>query len=103
MQYYQSHILSTMTWHALTQANVNLVPSTSGVYFLGLGNNTLYIGSSVDLRQRLTEHNNSSDPCISKAQQFAIEPCADYRERERRHLIAYKAKHGGLPACNDRI
>ena len=95
--------LDLRTWYVLSLSNLELVPETSGVYWLGVDNNIIYIGSSINLQDRLIAHYNTSDPCLSKARQFAIEPCSNYVERERELLNAYLQTHGRLPDCNDRI
>lgn len=94
-------LLNPRTWYPFNQSNLGLVPEESGVYWLGVDNAIIYIGSAIDLRQRLTDHYHTSDPCISRARQFAIEPCSNYRERERQLLQAYRNEHGRLPECND--
>lgn len=96
-------ILKNWTWYDFTSSNLNLIPQISGVYCLGVNNQIIYIGSSVNLKERLTDHYYSSDPCIQQARQFAIEPCSNFREREQTRLREHLAHHGKLPACNDRI
>jgi len=96
-------MLETWTWYEFNLNNLNIVPETSGVYCLGLNSNIIYIGSSSNLHERLRDHYYSGDPCIQQATQFAIEPCTNYRERERQRLRDYLASHGKLPACNDQI
>ena len=98
-----STALKPVTWYAFTLNNIAHVPSASGVYWLGLNNRVIYIGSSSDLHGRLSDHYGSNDPCIRKANQFAIDICSNYRERERQLLQAYLSKYGHLPECNDRI
>lgn len=95
--------LKIWTWHPFTKDNLDSVPHKSGVYCLGLNDEIIYIGSSNDLNERLTDHYYSSDPCISKAEQFAIEPCTNYKEREREHLLGFKRRQGRLPICNDKV
>ena len=95
--------IQTWTWYDFTLTNVNMVPQISGVYCLGINNQIIYIGSSINLQERLTDHYYSSDPCIKQARQFAIEPCSNYKERERQRLLQYQADNGKLPACNDQI
>jgi len=95
--------LDSRTWYAFILANLELVPAATGVYWLGVDNNTIYIGSTANLNERLTAHYYASNPCISKASQFAIELCSNYRERERELLQAFLNQYGRLPSCNDRI
>ena len=95
--------LKPWTWYDFTQTNLSRVPHQSGVYCLGVNKEIIYIGSSNNLSGRLTDHYSSADPCISRAKQFAIEPCNNYSERERQRLQDYLAKHGRLPDCNDVI
>jgi len=95
--------ITTWKWYTFNQHYVSLGPQTSGVYCLGLGNDIIYIGSSANLQERLTDHLYTNDPCIKKAAQFAIEPCPNYKERERQRLLGFQSDHGRLPACNDRI
>jgi len=94
--------LKDWTWYDFTRGNLSLVPKTSGVYCLGVGENIIYIGSSINLYDRLTDHYNTSDPCIKQATCFAIEPCVNYRERERQLLQWHRSEYGRLPRCNDR-
>ncbi len=95
--------LKTWTWNSFTQNNLNLVPNESGVYCLGVNDEIIYIGSSNNLHDRLTNHYHSTDPCISRARQFAIEPCTNYLQLERQRLQNWLAEHGLLPDCNDVI
>jgi predicted GIY-YIG superfamily endonuclease len=95
--------LKTWTWYSLDTNNLNNVPQTGGVYCLGVGDQIIYIGSSSNLNERLWTHYRSTDQCISRAKQFAIEPCSNYRERERQRLVNYQAENGRLPACNSVI
>ncbi len=97
----QIQSLKTMTWYSFTQTNLSSVVHAPGVYFLGINNNTIYIGSTHDLNERLAAHYNTSDPCIKQARQFAIDPCMNYKERERQQLEDFRSRHGRLPACND--
>ena len=103
MLQYAKTTLKTWTWYSFTLSNLELVPQTSGVYCLGVSNDIIYIGSSGNLRERLTDHYYTDDPCIKQASQFAIEPCTNYREIERQRLLEYQRRHGRLPRCNDRI
>jgi excinuclease UvrABC nuclease subunit len=95
--------LNPRIWYTFTLSNLELVPDDSGVYWLGVNNEIIYIGSSANLNERLTDHYYTSNPCISKARQFAIEICSNYRERERELLQAYLNQYGRLPECNNRI
>jgi hypothetical protein len=95
--------LDTWKWYSFSPGNLNLVPLSSGVYSLGVNSNIIYIGSSSNLRDRLSDHYNSTDYCISRARQFAIEPCTNYLQLERQRLQNYLADHGRLPDCNDMI
>lgn len=95
--------LKTWTWYDFTLSNINLVPTDSGVYCLGVNNEIIYIGSSGNLNVRLRDHYYSTDPCISRATQFAIEICTNYLEKERQRLRNYLAEHERLPDCNDMI
>lgn len=95
--------LQNWVWYDFTSTNLDKVPQTPGVYCLGNKNGIIYIGSSKDLRDRLMDHYYSNDPCIQKARQFAIEPCANYVQEERSRLRRYLIKHGRLPDCNDVI
>ncbi len=96
-------ILKTWTWYQFTKSNLDKVPQTSGVYCLGINDKIIYIGSSVNLHERLTDHYHTTDPCIKQATQFAIETCSNYRERERELLQWFRSEYGRLPRCNDRI
>jgi excinuclease UvrABC nuclease subunit len=95
--------LRQRTWYDFTSSNLESVPNSPGVYWLGKSNQIIYIGSSVDLNDRLHDHYYSDDAYIRKATQFAIEECSNYRERERQLLLAFHQQHGRLPECNDRL
>ena len=98
-----TNALKTWTWYPFNQSNLASVPQASGVYALGINDNIIYIGSSVNLHDRLTSHYHTDDPCIARARQFAIEPCSNYREIERQRLRKYLSEHRRLPDCNDVI
>ncbi|MFC1822798.1 GIY-YIG nuclease family protein [Thermodesulfobacteriota bacterium] len=70
---------------------------------MGINNRIIYIGSSSDLNQRLTQYYHTDDLCIRTATQFAVETSTNYNERERELLVDYRSRHGRLPQCNDRI
>jgi hypothetical protein len=95
--------LDLRTWYALNLPDLELVPETSGVYWLGVDNSIIYIGSSTNLLDRLLGHYHTNDQCLSKATQFAIEPCSNYVDRERELLNGYLKANGRLPDCNERI
>lgn len=95
--------LDDWTWYSFSSNNLSRVPQVPGVYCLGVSDNIIYIGSSGNLQDRLTDHYYSKDPCISQATQFAIEPCSNYKERETQLLQWFRSKYGRLPRCNDRI
>ena len=95
--------LKDWTWYDFTRTNLDLVPRTSGVYCLGLSDNIIYIGTSNNLHERLADHLYTSDLCIKQATRFAIEPCVNYREKERQLLEWFRSKYGRLPRCNDRV
>ena len=96
-------LLTARTWYAFTPFYLDFVPETSGTYWLGGNNTVIYIGRSTNIRDRLTEHHNTNDPCIRKASQFAIEPCFNYREHEAELLQAFLRQHSRRPTCNIRI
>ena len=95
--------LKNWTWCSFSLTNITKVPQVSGVYCLGKNDAVTYIGSSNNMQNRLRQHYSTTDPCIKQATQFAIEPCANYKEREKQRLREYRMKHGRLPACNDLI
>jgi hypothetical protein len=95
--------LGLRTWYPFNRTNIELVPDTSGVYWLGVDNNIIYIGSSRSLPDLLLEHYYTNDPSFGRARQCAIEPCINYVERERELLRAYLKTHGRLPECNELI
>ena len=95
--------IKTWTWYPFTLANLNLVPQTSGVYCLGINDAIIYIGSSHNLDERLRDHYYTTDLCIKRAKQLAVEPCSNYRDKERELLEWFRSTYGRLPLCNDRI
>jgi hypothetical protein len=105
MFYNQQHSgLQVRTWYPFDQFHISQIPHVSGVYWLGAGDAVRYIGSSIDLHQRLNGHHGSpADYCIAANNQFAIDPRNDYWARERQLLIAYLSENGRLPDCNDKI
>lgn len=96
-------VIKPWTWYSFTLSNLALVPKDSGVYCLGVNEDIIYIGSSSNLHQRLTDHYYTSDPCISKATHFAIDLCTNYTQKERELLEWFLGEYGRLPECNDRI
>ena len=107
--------LEKWTWYPFTKSNLDKVPQTSDVNdvavdsqtinsrSLGINSDIIYIGSSANLHERLTDHYYTTDPCIQQANQFAIETCSNYMSRERELLQWFRSKYGRLPRCNDRI
>jgi len=94
----------TATLSSLTSWAVSTVPQSEGVYELfDPGKSLIYIGRSNNLRQRLTEHLNTSDACIKSATYFAYEVTSFSYSREQGLLEEHKRIHGRLPRCNDKI
>ena len=92
-------------FYAFTDENIKNAPSEPGVYALYDGNETIYYGRhQTSIRQRLGEHKSgAAGSCTQFASQYWREVNSDPVAREMELLVAYEAKHGQLPRCNDRI
>lgn len=77
-------------------------PRVVGVYELGRGNHTLYVGSGV-IAHRLQAHANDD---TKQFQQYRCLRTSDRRRAvtiERRELFAFQDTHGRLPKYNVEI
>lgn len=93
-------------WWSFAESLVSIDRSAPGVYELGDENGTVvYIGSSDDLRRRLTEHlNEDPSTCVRQnATQYRIEYTAEYENRERELYRVHIATYGKAPKCNNSI
>lgn len=94
--------MSWSDWKSLTDDRINQVPEKSGVYELHTANELLYIGQSDNLKRRLQEHRNSSDPCIKRATLFRYFETTTPKTTEENLLVNYKNSNTGrLPPCNE--
>jgi len=93
-------------WWSFVESLVNIDRDLPGVYELGDQNGiVIYIGSSDELKRRLTEHlNEEATTCIRQnATHYRIEYTADYENRERELYRVHVATYGKPPQCNDSI
>ncbi|MGI0073813.1 MAG: GIY-YIG nuclease family protein [Nitrosotalea sp.] len=86
-------------WVPFNRENVDRVPDKSGVYALG-SHETIYIGQSGNLRERLNEQLNSNDPCIQQTKSFCYFETLFPEAEEEKQLTAFQFEHGRLPQCN---
>ena len=82
-----------------TRANIEAMDENQmGVYGLFADGPWIYIGSG-DLRQRLLDHLNGDNPCITRAgpTHWADVACDDYVDREKWLIDEYH------PTCNEKV
>ena len=88
----------------MTQAEINNLPQSEGVYkLMDYSKSVIYIGRTDNLRRRLNEHLSTSDTCIRSANYFTAETTFRSIDREREMLLDFRRRYGRLPRCNDRI
>ncbi len=91
-------------WNQLTNWEIQNVPESEGVYELAdYSKAVIYIGRSNNLKRRLNEHLNTSDPCLRSVQYFCYEKTWNSEQREQELLEEYRRIHGRLPKCNDLV
>ena len=93
-------------WWSFVESVVSIDQNAPGVYELGNENGTVvYIGSSDDLKRRLTEHLNEEPfTCIRQnATRYRIEYTAEYENWERELHRVHIAAFGKAPKCNNSI
>jgi|SRR5579862_1544801 predicted GIY-YIG superfamily endonuclease len=93
-------------WWSFVESVVGIDRNQPGVYELGDENGiVVYIGSSDDLKRRLTEHLNEEPySCIRQnATQYRIEYTAEYEKREGELHRAHIGRHRKPPKCNNSI
>jgi predicted GIY-YIG superfamily endonuclease len=93
-------------WWSFVDSVVSIDRNQPGVYELGDENGiVVYIGSSDELRRRLTEHlNEDTYSCIRQiATQYRIEYTAEYEKRERELHKGHISKYGKPPQCNNSV
>jgi len=88
-------------WTVKDQTNLQNVPAEKGVYELGIVGEITYIGQSQNLNERLQQHLNSTDPCISSAKFFRYYQTQNPEKEEEDALANYKKRNGKIPRCND--
>jgi hypothetical protein len=91
-------LLEWSSWLDFNQTTIDKVPETEGVYKLHSNMKILFIGSSMNLRQSLSQ--DLTNPCINNNSRFSyaiIETADNMRENL---LNEYRNKHDGkLPSC----
>lgn len=91
-------LLEWSSWLDFNQTTIDKVPESEGVYKLHASMKILFIGSSKNLRQSLTQ--DLTNPCINNNSRFSyaiIETADNIRENL---LNEYRNKHEGkLPLC----
>lgn len=93
-------------WWSFAESLVSIDRSAPGVYELGDENGiVVYVGSSDDLKRRLSEHlNEDPSTCIRQnATKYRIEYTAEYENRERELYRVHIATYGKVPRCNNSI
>lgn len=94
--------------YPFTPNNINAAPHSAGVYVLYDGEEIIYIGrakgTSETIRSRLQDHHSGREGrCTQQATHYWREVTDRPVSREKELQEWYKAKHGRLPRCNDRI
>ena len=77
--------------------DLNMAPTTEGVYLLGgTLQNVVYVGRTDNLRERLSEHPDPKNPCLQRKniKYFAFEKTSNSEEREQELIDKYD------PECN---
>lgn len=88
-------------WRNATLEDVKeRVPERAGVYELRCFGELVYIGSSKNLRRRLTRH--VRDRCPNRYRYRTVWFWQNHVNRERAHYDAYVDAHGAPPAWNHR-
>ncbi len=91
-----------------TDATIKEVPTEAGVYALYEGETIIYFGRAqggdVTIRSRLEDHTAGREgPCTKNATGFKVEITSSAVTREKELLEEYKASHGSLPRCNQKV
>ena len=87
-------------WLDFDESNITTatIPDKSGVFKVHASMKILYIGSSMNLRQSLTDA--LSDPCIGKARRFSYLVTEGAEHVKDQLLKEYRESHGGnSPGC----
>ncbi|HET7337042.1 MAG TPA: GIY-YIG nuclease family protein [Candidatus Nitrosotalea sp.] len=92
--------MSYSDWAPFNKENISRAPVKAGVYFLGSEHETTYIGASNNIKERLSEHLNSSDICIKETVSFCYHETLFPEAEEEKQLTAFQYEHGRLPKCN---
>lgn len=93
-------------WKAFTLTNIYLERTQGGVYEFGESNAVpyvIYIGSSVNVRDRLDDHyNGRGNACVRRnATHYRVEYTPFYRQQEKTRFDAHVRTYGRPPKCND--
>ena len=95
-------------WKAFTLGNIHLERTQGAVYEFGEAHAipyVIYIGSSVNVRDRLAQHyNGTGDPCVKRnATHYRVEYTPFYRQQEKTRFDAHVRTYGRPPKCNDAV
>lgn len=91
-------LIEWSSWLDFNHNTIDKVPETEGVYKLHASMKILFIGSSKNLRQSLTQ--DLTNPCINNNSRFSY-AIVETADRTREDLLnEYRNKHDGkLPLC----
>jgi excinuclease UvrABC nuclease subunit len=77
------------------------VPEQEGVFELAdSSRSTIYFGRSDDLKGRLQQFLDTTDPCFRRAAHFRYELTARSEQRKRELLKEYYERHDRYPLCS---
>ena len=76
--------------------DVSNAPTDEGVYMLAAGRIIVYVGRADNLRERLSQHPDSNNPCLQRKNisYFAYEVTGDSQRREQELIDRHN------PECN---
>jgi excinuclease UvrABC nuclease subunit len=85
-------------WLDFSDEQASKVPESAGVYMMHAAMKILFIGSSSNLRQSISE--SLKTPCTSDAKRFRYFVTNSHDEVKKTLLKEYQEKHEGkLPKC----
>ncbi|MBA7653000.1 UvrABC system protein C [subsurface metagenome] len=83
-------------WYRFKE-DLNVAPTTEGVYLLGNSlKKPIYVGRADNLQERLSQHPDPDNPCLQRKEikYFAFEETSNSEEREQELIEEYD------PECN---
>lgn len=90
--------ISWSEWLDFNEENSSKIPESPGVYMMHAAMKILFIGSSTNIKQSITE--SLKMPCVSEAKRFRYFITNSHEETKNKLLKDYQEKHDGkLPKC----